>query len=176
MSLDLATGSAKAARTRTCAHCGNVFARPRLGPKQWGATRYCSVDCGNKSRTSHGMRASRLYRVWAGIKNRCLNKNDPLFQEYGARGITICDEWRDDFYVFATYQVGRIDNERGYEPGNVRWETRTQNMRNKRSTHWVDMDGERICLKEACERRGVGYKKVHLRITRYGWSLERALS
>jgi hypothetical protein len=114
-----------------------------------------------------------------------LNPKDHLYQHYGARGVTICDAWRDDFPAFvkaigpdpgSKYQVGRIDNDRSYEPGNVRWETRTQNMRNKRSTRWVEVDGERMCLKEACERKGVAYKKAHDRITRLGWPMDKALS
>lgn len=131
----------------------------------------------------HGMRHTRLYLIWADIKKRCLNKNCKLYSHYGARGITICDRWRDDFATFAAdvgpdlgpnFQLGRIDNDRGYEPSNVRWETRTQNMRNRRSTRWVNMDGQKISLAEACERIGVPYGRIHERL-RSGWSIDEAL-
>lgn len=164
--------------------CGKYFARnPKYSRAQWETAFHCSPSCANKARATHGQRRSRLYRVWAGIKNRCLNSNDPLFGYYGARGITICDEWRYDFSAFAKhmgedpgakFEVGRIDNNRGYEPGNVRWETKSQNMRNKRTTRIVIYNGKTMPLIEACEITGVPYKKAFRRLSD-GWSLERAL-
>lgn len=164
--------------------CGKYFSRnPKYSRSQWEAATFCSSDCANKARTIHGQRGTRLYRVWAEIKTRCLNPNDPLYQEYGARGISICDEWAKDFGKFAahmgcdpgsTFQVGRIDNDAGSQPGNVRWETKSQNMRNKRSTRTVILDGRAMSLAEACEIAGAPYKRTHRRIND-GWSLERAL-
>jgi hypothetical protein len=122
--------------------------------------------------------------VWAGIKRRCESPDDKLYEHYGARGIRLWPKWRDDFAEFARYmdddpgpgwEVGRINNDRGYEPGNVRWETHRQNMRNKRSTRWVEVRGELLALSEACEKYGVPYKRVWHRMMRQGQSVDEAL-
>ena len=165
--------------------CGKLFGRnPKHSRSQWETATFCSPACANKARATHGARGTRLYKVWAGIKTRCLNPNDPLYADYGARGITICDEWAGDFAKFAehmgddpgpSFQVGRINNDAGYEPGNVRWETKSQNMRNKRSTRTVIYNGRGMSLAEACEIAGVPYKLAHRRLSD-GWSLERVLS
>lgn len=170
--------------SKRCDACGSMFYRnPKYGRRQWAEARWCGPSCANKSRATHGMRKTRIYRVWAGIKTRCLNPNDPLYAHYGARGITICDEWANDFAAFMEhmggdpgpqFQVGRIDNNLGYQPGNVRWETREQNARNKRNTRWVTIGGKEHPLIEVCASLGLPYKRVHARL-KAGWSLTEAL-
>jgi hypothetical protein len=87
--------------------------------------------------------ASPEYKAWGGIKRRCYNPSDREFHNYGGRGITVCDRWRDSFDAFLAdvgtrpsprHSIDRIDNDRGYEPGNVRWATRETQERNKRTT------------------------------------------
>jgi hypothetical protein len=93
----------------------------------------------------HGLRQTYLYQLWCNIKQRCLNVNDEHYPRYGARGIRICDEWRDSPEAFASYilaelghrptpshSIDRIENNGNYEPGNLRWATRSQQQRNKR--------------------------------------------
>ncbi len=81
-----------------------------------------------------------LYKTWAGIIQRCENPNHAEHTNYGGRGIAMCPEWRADFRIFEA-QVGerpkgmtldRIDNDGHYEPGNVRWATRSQQRINQR--------------------------------------------
>ncbi len=80
-------------------------------------------------------------RCWGNIKSRCLNPNHPKYDDYGGRGITICDEWKDDFWSFYAYvgsrpradlTIERINNDRGYEPGNVKWATWKEQNNNRR--------------------------------------------
>lgn len=87
----------------------------------------------------HGMWKTRIYRVWSGIKSRCLNENNERYNDYGGRGITICDEWLqfENFYndmgnaPTPKHQIDRIDNNKGYSKENCRWVTASQNMANR---------------------------------------------
>jgi len=81
------------------------------------------------------------YTVWYGMIRRCCNPQDPAFPSYGARGIGVSPRWREDFMTFFAdmgprpslgHSIDRLDNARGYEPGNCRWATRSQQQRNRR--------------------------------------------
>lgn len=159
---------------RLCAQCGALLKRhPKHSRSQWETKRYCPTACGNKARATHGRSKSRLYRVWAGIKQRCTNEKFWLYAHYGARGVRMSDAWLNDFEAFAEaigpdpglgYDVGRIDNDKGYEPGNIRWETRTENANNKRTTRWVYHDGCRVSLKQYCRMNGMSYKYIYAQL------------
>ena len=100
----------------------------------------------NLRRTTHRMTNSPEYGIWAGIKDRTTNPKCQHFHRYGGRGIVMCDEWRNSFELFYqhmgprpvgdgfTYSIDRIDNDRGYEPGNCRWATPLEQARNKPSS------------------------------------------
>lgn len=124
------------------------------------------------------------YEAWRSIRGRCLNPNDQAYPSYGGRGITICDDWRDSFPAFlrdvgprpsAEHSIDRIDNNQGYEPGNVRWSTRTEQGRNKRNNHLLTLNGETRCVSEWAEVIGIQATTLFRRI-RKGWTVERALT
>lgn len=130
----------------------------------------------------------RLYGIYNGIKKRCYNKNEPRYSDYGARGISMCDEWlspHDGFDKFVDWalengyadglSIDRIDVDGDYSPTNCRWLTLQQQNRNKRETKWVDYRGEHIQLKVLCDRLKIKYDTVHDRIYKRGWSVERAI-
>lgn len=92
---------------------------------------------------------SPLYVRWAGIKQRCTDKNHAAYKNYGGRGITLHPTWFD-FATFAAavgepptpkHHLDRINNDKGYMPGNVRWVTQAENNRNSRRCHVVTIDG-----------------------------------
>jgi hypothetical protein len=109
-------------------------------------------------------------------KSRCLNPKVESYKDYGARGVTICEEWRKDFSAFyrcvgarpsPLHSIDRYPNNDGhYEPGNVRWATKEQQVANRRNTARAVVDGESIPLAEACRRLDLNYNAVWMRISR----------
>jgi hypothetical protein len=130
--------------------------------------------------TRHGHRGSYAtpeYRIWSGIKTRCLNPKNNAYRNYGGRGITLHPEWRDDFAAFLTYvgkrpspqhTIDRIDNNRGYEPGNIKWATYKDQANNKRSSVKHTVNGETLTLQQWSERLGIGIDKLRYRIWKAG--------
>lgn len=99
-----------------------------------------------KSALTHGLSKHPLNGVWAKMVRRCHDAADPGFYKYGARGIQVCEAWRSNRQAFFDhigtrpgpgYSVDRIKNDRDYEPGNVRWATRSMQQLNQRRTRTV---------------------------------------
>lgn len=109
---------------------------------------------------------------------RCLNPNSTNYPEYGAVGITVCDEWRSFDRFLADMgerpkgrTLDRIRGTEGYSPQNCRWATPSEQMDNIRNVTWVQFQGERITLSELVRRTGVRKKTLIYRIAK-GWSDE----
>lgn len=122
---------------------------------------------------THGQSRTPMYLVWNAMKDRCHNPKNKSYWRYGARGISVCQEWRDSFEAFAAYvgerpeglTLDRYPNHAGnYEPGNVRWATYTQQARNTRRNHLHTMNGETRCLAEWCEITGERWTTVKKRV------------
>lgn len=141
------------------------------------------AEIGRAKRT-HGQTKTPEYRIWTNMIVRCTNPQDENYHNYGGRGIRMCDAWADSFEAFyrdmgprpsPQHSVDRIDNDGNYEPGNVQWSTASQQGRNRRTTHFVTVDGISMSLIEAAERSGTPYKVVLSRV-HSGWDAGRALS
>ena len=114
-----------------------------------GLVRQC-FSCGKKkgieNQKKHGMRKTSEYQSWLSMKQRCLNKKNKDYPNYGAKGITVCQEWIDSFESFIRdmgekpdgYSIDRIDNTKGYYPSNCKWSSRSEQQTNKRGSRvWV---------------------------------------
>lgn len=138
------------------------------------------------NRTKHGMCYTRLYRIWKRLHTRCYNSNNPDYQKwYGARGITVCNEWLNSFELFRNWAmengyeedltIDRIDNNGNYEPSNCRWVDLKTQARNKRNNHLITYNGETHCLAEWAEILGVNVRTLIQRV-HYGWEDEQVVS
>lgn len=117
-----------------------------------------------KSRTTHGHSKTAEYRAWGAMQGRCYNKNYKGYHNYGARGISVCDRWREGFQYFLEdmgyrppdkTSLGRIDNERGYSPDNCRWEDRDQQDNNRRNNRTITSDGVTLTYAQWERRNGL---------------------
>ncbi len=161
--------------------CGNI-AEVRCTSLTSGVTKSCG--CG-KRYYSHGKTNTRLYRIFQAMKNRCYNKHTINYKHYGGRGVTVCDEWRNDFQAFYNWAINngyrenltidRIDNNKGYSPDNCRFVDRKTQARNRHNIKQYTINGETHCLSEWCEILGLKFDKVRNRVYNYGWNIERAL-
>lgn len=127
----------------------------------------------------------RVYKIWAGIKNRCLNDNNQAFSRYGGREISICEEWLN-FETFKSWAlnngykddltINRIDVNGDYEPSNCRWATPKEQANNRRNSTLLTFNGETHTLSEWENITGISQKVISSRINKLNWSIENSLT
>lgn len=147
-----------------------------------------SAKAGARSRT-HGLTVGtqqerKLYDVHRQMIRRC---SDPSCQDYkawGARGISVCDEWLDPikfvkWAIASGYKVGltieRVDNDLGYMPDNCTWIPNCEQAKNTRRLRFVEAFGESLSVADWSRKTGIPYRTIMSRL-RYGWTPERVLS
>lgn len=125
---------------------------------------------------------AQLRSVWWHMRRRCDDPDDPRYPKYGARGIRVCDRWRENFDAFLA-DVGprppgmwleRIDNDGNYEPGNCRWATPAEQQRNTRRNVRLTVGGETMTVTDWAIRLGCSKHVLHQRLRR-GWSPDRVV-
>jgi pentatricopeptide repeat protein len=130
--------------------------------------------------TSDG-KTSKVYQAWHDMKRRCLNPNAPDYQNYGGRGITVCERWK----TFANFladmgeppagmSLDRINNDGNYEPGNCRWATTLQQVRNSRASRLLTLNGETLPRSAWEQKLGLGSGTITRRLAK-GMPLQQAL-
>ena len=129
---------------------------------------------------------SGLYNSWKHMKERCYNPCCKHYRYWGGRGITVCDAWRIDFLAFKEWAlangykkgltIDRIDNDGNYEPSNCRWATKKEQSNNRRCLRYLTYKGETKTISEWSRITGIKVTTLYMRVTAYGWSVERALT
>jgi hypothetical protein len=115
---------------------------------------------------THGKSRSRIYVSWCHMISRCYNEKNSRYGDYGGRGISVCDKWKDSFQNFYadmgdmpnSSTLKRRDNFLGYTPENCYWATYTEQNRNRRHSLFVVESGKMIPLAEYAEMKNVSYK------------------
>lgn len=169
--------------------CGNMVL-VRTADLNNGNTRSCG--CLNRelvlSRTrKHGKTDTRIHRIWCDMRRRCYVKSRPFYDNYGGRGIIVCDEWlgADGFINFYKWSmengyrddlsIDRIDNDGPYAPWNCRWADELTQKNNTRANIYLTYNGETHTLAEWARIKNIRYDVLYLRIHRLGWNVEDAL-
>lgn len=177
-----------------------------------GKTRWlCKCDCGNEKiiitqvlgkntnscgclqqqnrkeiHITHNMTGTRIYNIYRGIKQRCYNTNNQRYNYYGARGIKMCDEWKNDFMVFYNWSmqnnynddlsIDRINVDGDYEPNNCRWVNIKKQANNRSTNRYIAYNNETHTLKEWSEILNISYYVLNNRINRDNWSVQKAFT
>ncbi|MBT2750019.1 MULTISPECIES: hypothetical protein [unclassified Lysobacter] len=160
---------------RAQCQCGTVK-DVQVGHLQSGRSRSCGclrAEQLSARRLRHGASGTLEYRLWRKMKERCSNPNAPGYRNWGGRGIRVCDRWQASFEAFlrdmgmcpSGYSLDRIDNERGYEPGNCRWASHQQQCNNQRRNVRVTLDGKTQTIASWARELSLPYATLHRRVS-----------
>lgn len=166
--------------------CGN-FTTVRGSNLKNGSVKSCGCLQHQKTTNkTHGESYTNLYATWARMKSRCKNESNASYENYGGRGITVCDDWNNDYISFRDWalnngyeqglSIDRINNDLGYNPDNCRWATTKQQQNNRRCNVIYSMNGEAHTLSEWCDIYHLNRSTIDRRINRSGMTLEQALT
>lgn len=146
-----------------------------------------SIAGKNNHKWKHGYatqgNAHALYKIWRGILARCEYPKNPSFPWYGAKGITVCDEWHE-FSNFIRdmgsswvlgLEIDRIDSKGHYEPSNCRWATRAEQLRNTSRNTFYELNGVKKCAIDWAKDLGANHRIIAQRL-KLGWTLDVALT
>jgi len=144
----------------------------------------CLRQSGNQTKHGHARngKPTRTYKIWDSVKQRCLNRKNKDYENYGGRGIRICRRWlkfenflRDMKEYPTGHSIDRIDNNKSYCKGNCRWATPKEQARNKKNNHTISFDGKTQCLTAWAEEYNILPNTLYMRLSQYRWSVEKAI-
>lgn len=156
--------------------CGKIVLVSRL-------TSLGKKSCGC-SRTKHGKSYTKIYKIWVGLLGRCHNPNDTGYYAYGAKGITVCDRWREfeNFYADMgelpsnNHSIDRIDNKGNYDPSNCRWATPLEQANNRDNNRLIEYQGEIKTIGTWERYLGFSEGMLYRRLIKLNWNIEKAFT
>lgn len=125
-----------------------------------------------------------IYNIWRAMNNRCHNEQHVSFKYYGAKGVAVCQEWRDSFHQFAAdmgprpagTSLDRLDSSGPYTKSNCRWATIVQQNNNKSDTRHITFRGRTMNLSAWAREVGASPAALHHRVVKMGMAIEDALT
>jgi hypothetical protein len=151
-----------------------------------GRTKSCGcyhLKCASARNWKHGLTGTPMHNLWGSMISRCENPKHEAYENYGGRGIKVCERWHD-FVNFnkdvgprpsPSHSLDRIDNSGNYEPGNCRWATTRQQCRNTRVNRMLTFKGRTLCVISWAEEVNKPVNAIYCRLDR-GWTTEDALT
>lgn len=162
--------------------CGSL-ATVRLADMVTGRSKSCGCISIERT-TTHGLSSKRLYVIWKGMLARCYKPTNDSYSRYGARGISVCEEWKD-VAIFVTWaesngykdhlSIDRINSDGNYYPDNCRWVTIKKQQNNKSSNRILEHDGKKLNIAQWGELLSLNRRTISNRL-RMGWGVSRALT
>ena len=142
--------------------------------------------CVPRQSLSKPHRKDRIYHIYSAMKQRCYNPNAKHYDVYGGRGITVCDEWKNnpDAFIEWAYQNGyddtlsleRIDTSKGYSPSNCTWIPLSKQAENRSMNHKISYNGNISSLAEACRQARISRDAVKSYQRKHGCSMQDAFN
>lgn len=132
----------------------------------------------------HGKSHTLAYSSWEHMIARCYDPKNKYYHNYGGRGITVCERWKNSFANFyedmgecpsKDHSLDRLDNDGTYCKENCKWSTRQEQGRNKRDNHLVTYKGETLTITEIAEKYGIDKRNLYSRINKLGWSINKTI-
>jgi len=164
--------------------CGKKFITRGFAIRS-GKTKSCG--CLNKelsviANTIHGMWKTHEYHTWQSMIQRCYNPKNPKFKRYGARNISICKKWKNDFKIFfndmgkcpPSFTIERIDNDGNYEPSNCKWASAKEQANNTSRNALVTINSWTLNITQWATYVGLNARTIRTRL-RLGWPIEKAI-
>lgn len=153
--------------------------------KAYSLTSGHTRSCGCKS-VKHGRsHKERLYEVWKNMKRRCIDPSNKRYAHYGAKGVTVCKEWKNDYITFRKWAyangyepnltIDRINNDGNYEPSNCRWATSKEQENNMSRNRLLEYKGNTHTMSEWADILGLSYGAMNHRVQR-NWTMERIVN
>lgn len=143
------------------------------------------VSCGCKKASINGKSRDKVYHAYYSMLSRCYREKDISFPNYGAKGVSVCDRWRDSFSNFyedvgnpptKDHSLDRFPDTKGnYEPSNFRWATDAEQQGNRSINKMLTYNNETLCAYQMAQKYGVITGGVFSKRIRDGWEIERAL-
>lgn len=159
--------------------CGTQGVVIRGAMLRIGKTKSCGC-LQKESRIKHGQSGTKIYDIWVAMKQRCSNPSHADYSNYGGRGITVCEQWATSLDAFKhdmgprpsdLHSLDRIDNNGNYEPGNCRWATPAEQIRNRRNSVFVEYQGQEMNLADAARLANLTNGRAS-KLNRQGKSLD----